>query len=101
MKSVVCTSANPTVIEWARKSLNIDVERAAKRAEVSEDVLRAFENGTQSPTLSQLRELAGLYKRPVAMFFLSAPPPAVKGPRDYRAKSEELSRETLLSIRRA
>ena len=100
MKSVVCTRANPAVIGWARTALNIDVDRAAKRADVSEDVLLAFENGTQSPTLSQLRELAALYKRPVALFFLPVPPPSVKRPRDFRAKSEELSRETLLSIRR-
>lgn len=101
MSSVPCTRANPSVIRWARTTLNIEPERAAKRAGLTEDVLKAVEHGTQSATLAQLRALAELYKRPVAVFFLPEPPKKVRLPHDYRSGAQELSRETLLSIRRS
>lgn len=101
MSSVFCTRANPMVIRWARTTLNIEPDRAAKRAGVTEAVLKAVEDGTQAATLAQLRALAELYKRPVAVFFLPQPPRKVRLPHDYRSGAHELTRETLLSIRRA
>jgi Zn-dependent peptidase ImmA (M78 family) len=101
MSSVLCTNSNPDVIKWSRTSLNIDRERAATVAGIDVDHLDQIEAGTSPPTLSQLRSLAGLYKTPIATFFLPASPSDVAEPRDFRTRSGPLSRETLLSIRRA
>ena len=101
MKSVTCTKSNPSVIRWARTSLNVDATRAASVADVSLETLAEFESGGKSPTLAELRKLANLYKRPIATFFLSTPPAAIAEPKDFRTKKGPLTRETLLSIRRA
>jgi Zn-dependent peptidase ImmA (M78 family)/transcriptional regulator with XRE-family HTH domain len=101
MSSVYCNKSNPKVIAWARATLNIELERAAKKAEVSIDQLSSIEIGSAVPTLVQLRRLAELYKQPVAVFFLPEPPPTPAEPKDYRTKQGPLSRETLLSIRKA
>ena len=101
MSSVQCDQSNARVISWARAVLNIEPERAAKKANISVEHLASIENGEISPTLSQLRELADLYKQPVATFFLPEPPPALEVPKDFRKRQGPLSRETLLSIRRA
>ncbi len=101
MNSVSCTATNPRVLSWARESLNVDVNRAASKALVSEEDLLAFELGSKAPTLAQLRKLAELYRQPIATFFLQNVPISVERPRDFRLRRGPLSRETLLSIRRA
>lgn len=101
MTTVLCTKSNPDVIKWSRTSLNIDAQRAASVANVDVERLNQIESGIRSPTLTELRKLANLYKRPIATFFLPAPPPAISEPRDFRTRKGPLTRETHLSIRRA
>jgi Zn-dependent peptidase ImmA (M78 family) len=101
MSQVFCTSSNPDVIKWSRTSLNVSQERAASVLGISAEILDEIEIGVRSPTLTELRKFSDLYKRPIATFFLPAPPAVPTEPVDFRTRGGPLSRETLLSIRRA
>ncbi|MGB4799957.1 MAG: XRE family transcriptional regulator [Candidatus Saccharimonadales bacterium] len=101
MKSMVCTQANPKLISWSRKSSGVSVERAAKRVKLTQDAYLQIESGEEHLTLSQLRLLAVLYKRPVAVFFLPQPPQDTKRPKDFRGHKGQLSTKTIVSIRRS
>lgn len=65
---------NPKTLTWARKTAAATEEQAAKKAGVDVTRLKAWEAGDESPTLSQLRHLADLYKRPLALFLLDEVP---------------------------
>ena len=72
--------ANPEVLEWARVSIGLAREAAAKKIGVDTLVLRYWEEGvetddTPGPTLGQLRKMAEAYKRPLAALLLPEPPP--------------------------
>jgi Zn-dependent peptidase ImmA (M78 family) len=70
--------------EWARKTANISVERAASRLRIKPASLTAWETGAGRPTIPQLRRLARLYKRPLAAFYLPAPPRHFTVVKDFR-----------------
>lgn len=101
MPTVICTKSNPRMLSWARESVSVSPEQAAKSLRVADDYYTEMEQGNQHPTLSQLRKLSALFKRPVAVFFMANPPADTKKPKDYRAHDGELTKKTLLSIRRA
>lgn len=86
---------NPAVIEWARRSLNIDADDAASRVGVARERLLDWESGIARPTVKQARKLANIYKRPFAVFFLSKPPKDLgfSLPHDYRRLPEDAPRE--------
>lgn len=65
---------NPAMLAWARKTAGMYVADAAKRLRIKADSLNAWEAGTERPTIQQLRRLAAAYKRPMASFYLPAPP---------------------------
>jgi Zn-dependent peptidase ImmA (M78 family) len=65
---------NPATLAWARKTTSATEEQAAKKAGVEVSRLRAWESGQEQPTLAQLRQLADLYKRPLAFFLLDQVP---------------------------
>lgn len=69
----------PGLLAWARRSINLSVHEAALRAKVDEAELAAWEADEDAPTVPQLRKLAHVYKRPLAVFFLP------KAPKDFDA----------------
>ncbi len=95
----------PNMLRWARESLNLQINEAAKKIGVKPSKLVGWESGELIPTIGQLRKTASVYKRPLAVFFLSKPPRDFDALRDFRrlpdptrsAASPELS----LEIRRA
>lgn len=95
----------PTLLVWARESAGVDVEAAAKRVGVTAERVDAWEAGESRPTVVQLRSLAALYKRPLAIFYLPEPPIEFMPLRDYRrlpdSEMGRLSPRLLASIRRA
>ena len=95
----------PTLLKWARESVGLDIPEISKKLKVSEDVVTKWESGQKRPTLIQIEKLASIYKRPLAIFFLSEPPKDSPLPNDFRTLPEEekapLSPETRLAIRRA
>lgn len=66
--------ATPALLGWARRSMRLEVFEAAERANVPQEMLEQWEAGAARPSMAQLRKLADIYKRPVAVFYLAQPP---------------------------
>jgi Zn-dependent peptidase ImmA (M78 family)/DNA-binding XRE family transcriptional regulator len=79
-------SNNPALITWARETAGFGAAEAAARLGVSEDQLRAWESldAEGAPSIPQLRKLAALFKRPLAVFFLAEVPTRFEVMRDLR-----------------
>lgn len=94
----------PQLLTWARESIGLSIEDAARRVRVEPARLESWESGDASPTVAQLRNLANVYKRPLGVFYLPEPPLDFMPLADYRLLPEaeqELSPSLLLEIRRA
>jgi Zn-dependent peptidase ImmA (M78 family)/transcriptional regulator with XRE-family HTH domain len=78
MPPSVRANVKPELIRWARTTYGIDLAQAARKAQISEDKIAAWEAGAEQPTVNQLRDLGRIYKRPLAAFYL----PSV--PRDFQ-----------------
>ncbi len=95
----------PEVLVWARETIGLSRTDIAKRFNVTEDLVSGWESGESKPTIKTLEELAKVYKRPLAAFFLPTAPVELPLPSDYRrfpsGTRPPLSRKTLLAIRRA
>lgn len=93
------------LLEWARKSAHLSVEDAARKAQVKEEQLAAWENGEGQPSIPQLRRLGRVYKRPLAIFYLPKPPRTFQALHDFRRLPEgaagEQSPELAYEVRRA
>lgn len=72
------------LLVWARRSLRMGPEEAAQRLNVPPERLLAWEQNAERLTISQLRELARIYRRPLAVFFLPRPPKDFHVPHDFR-----------------
>lgn len=75
----VTVDTSPTVLEWARQSIGLPLDVAAKKIGVDSVVLQHWEEGSPSeeikgPTIGQLRKMAETYKRPLAALLLPNPP---------------------------
>ncbi len=96
---------NPDVLRWARLSLAIDLDKAAKTASVPTDKYQLWEEGEDQPSIAKLRKLANLYKRPLAVFFMQQVPEDAPIPADFRSATPgmglELSTASRLAIRKA
>ncbi len=96
---------NPATLLWARKRACADEEQAAKKAGVDVARLQAWEAGTEQPTVSQLRHLADLYKRPLAFFLLDDVPKDFTVMKAFRRLPESddlaLSFQLALQLRQA
>jgi Zn-dependent peptidase ImmA (M78 family) len=95
----------PELLVWARKSAHLQPHVAAKKVAVPVERLLEWETGESSPTINQLRALANIYKRPLAVFFLPAAPQQFDAMHDFRRLpgtiDAEYSSELALVIRRA
>lgn len=74
----------PQMLEWARRSANLEPIAVARRIKVPEGRIEEWERGEKRPTIAQLRKAASLYKRPLAVFYLSEPPKDYETLRDFR-----------------
>lgn len=106
MKSKPVTGVQPEVMRWARQSIGLSVSDVALRMKRPVDDIESWETGNASPSYSQLEKLAyQIYKRPLAVFFLPAPPEEVSPAREFRTLPAEdlqtLVADTHLHIRRA
>jgi Zn-dependent peptidase ImmA (M78 family)/DNA-binding XRE family transcriptional regulator len=65
----------PDVLRWARESIGLTPQAAARKIGLSDETLvEQWEDGTAVPTIAKLREAARVYKRPLAVLFLPRPP---------------------------
>lgn len=78
--------ANPSagLLAWAREDAGLTVEDVASRLNVSPDRLARWEEGQEPTTMAKLRTMADVYRRPLATFFLPAPPESRPQPADFR-----------------
>ena len=95
----------PRLLIWARKMSGLRVHEAARKSDINEAKLLAWEKGEDRPTIAELRTLGEIYKRPIAVFYLAEPPAAFDAQREFRRlpgldPSEE-SLEMRLELRRA
>lgn len=74
----------PELLRWAREAAGLLQEDAAKKVQVKPERLEGWESGELRPTIKQLRKLAQIYKRPLAVFYLPAPPKRFQAMHDFR-----------------
>jgi len=96
---------NPEILVWARESIGLSREDAARRVGGDLERVEDWESGKKRPTISVLRDMAKYYKRPLGVFFLPEPPEEPSLPTDFRIlpgwETKTLSKETLIAIREA
>ena len=75
MARTLTALVEPEVLRWARESIGLTPLAAARKIGLSDETLVGrWEAGAAAPSIPQLREAARVYKRPLAVFFLSRPP---------------------------
>lgn len=83
----------PDVICWARETAKLSVAEAAAAIGRPESDIIAWEDGSLQPTMPQARKAAHVYKRPLAVFYLPAPPKGWQVLRDFRTLPMDEPRE--------
>ena len=75
---------HPELLVWARTTAGLSQEVAAKKAQIKPETLQDWERGTANPSIAQLRKLGEIYKRPLAVFFLSERPTGFDPQKEFR-----------------
>ena len=105
MAERVEAAINADLLSWAREEARLGIAQAAKKLCVKPERLGEWERGTKRPTITQLRKIAALYHRPIAVFYLDARPTTFRPMHDYRRLPGEVAGEESpvlhLQVRRA
>lgn len=91
MARTVKALINPELLVWARETVHMSVPQVAKTAKIAEATLASWEAGTDAPSVSKLRALAKIYKRPLAVFYLPERPRDFSPMKDFRRQPGELA----------
>lgn len=70
----IFATVKPEILEWARASAGFSLDAVATSLKLNVEVLTLWEQGEGYPSIPQLRLLANLYKRPLAVFYLQEVP---------------------------
>ena len=93
------------LLAWARTTLRLSREAAAKGLRITPERLESWETNKEQPTIPQLRRASEYYKRPLAVFYLPEPPRTFTVPHDFRRLPDrpepEYSRYLILEMRKA
>ena len=86
MSQRVKALVKPNILIWARETVGLDLDNAAKKLGTSVARITAWEDeGTKdSPTIKQLQKIARVYKRPLSVFYLQDIPHTFQILRDFR-----------------
>jgi len=84
MPRSIPTQVRPELLVWARTTAGLTQETAARKTHIKLETLQEWERGTSAPSVAQLRKLGEVYKRPLAVFFLSEPPKGFDPQREFR-----------------
>src|ERR1035441_7051116 len=84
MPSNQAIAVNPSLLAWAREESGYATDRIAKRLQVKEERVEAWEKGERQPTLRQVEELARFFHRPLSVFFMPRPPQLPPLAAEYR-----------------
>ncbi len=106
MKNSGISSIKPEILRWARKTAGLSIVEVSTRLKRTEQEIASWEEGLSAPTYSQLEKLAYLvYKRPLAIFFLPAPPEESIPRKEFRTLPDfdfgQLAPDTYFHIRHA
>jgi Zn-dependent peptidase ImmA (M78 family) len=85
----IFANVRPQLLQWARETAGYPVAAAAKKLKMKTEKLTAVESGTDAISIPKLRDAAKLYHRPLAAFFLPAPPPVPPPVHDFRIMSSD------------
>lgn len=91
MAKRVFAKVKATILRWARESAGVSLQSAAKSLDIDEALLSDWESDVGKPSIPQLRKLAGLYKRPLSVFYLQKVPTGFQVVSDFRRPSENTS----------
>lgn len=95
----------PALLVWARESASFSQKDIAEGLGIALEQVQAWENGTDKPSISQLRKLAKKCKRPLSVFYLPEPPRGFQALRDFRrltgAATHHYSPELAYEVRAA
>src|SRR5216684_7171128 len=81
----------PAILAWARASAGFSVEEAARSLQTKPEKVMAWEEGRESPSMSQLRRMAASYRRLLSDFYLPEPPQEDPIPHDFRRLPGEVA----------
>jgi Zn-dependent peptidase ImmA (M78 family) len=86
MAARVKALVTPGLIAWARDTAGFSITEAADKLGIDAEKLTAWENPNDesTPSIPQLRKLAALFKRPLAVFYLPEQPARFQVMRDLR-----------------
>ena len=86
MAARVKSTINPALLTWARETAGFTPIEAATRLKIGEARLAAWEDPADedAPSIPQLRKIAALFRRPLAVFYLQEAPPRFAVMRDLR-----------------
>ncbi|MCI0600627.1 MAG: XRE family transcriptional regulator [Beijerinckiaceae bacterium] len=84
MSNRIKATVNPALLIWARTTTGYELAGAAEALGINREKLEAWEEGEDQPSIPQLRKLAELYKRPLAVLYLPEPPQAFQPMQDFR-----------------
>lgn len=84
MAKRVFASVKPEVLVWARKAAGYSRDTAALALKIAPETVAAWEAGDGAPSIPQLRALAGVYRRPLAVFYLQEAPRQFQVLTDFR-----------------
>lgn len=106
MRTERVTGVQPALLRWARVTIGLSLADVGLMLKRAPEEIAAWEAGEDAPTYPQLEKLAyQVYKRPLALFFLPAPPDEKQPQSEFRTLPDtdmrSLSRDTYLQIRRA
>lgn len=104
-KSLLVTIES-ALLRYARKNSGYTIDEVAKKAKITIDKLKEYEENKTEIPLSQLERFAIIYKRPLAFFLLAQIPEGLIEPKDFRIvylydKYSEFSPNYYIAIRRA
>jgi Zn-dependent peptidase ImmA (M78 family) len=95
---------NPELLKWARREAGFTIQEIADQVGVEPERFANWEVTGADMPWGKLKEVSKRFKRQLAVFFLPEAPPETKKPSDFRnarLSTSDLSKETLLAIRRA
>lgn len=105
MANLLKVIIEPAILKYARFCSGYEIPEVAKKANITKEFLEQCEQEKTEVSIARLEKLAGVYKIPLAYFFLKQIPRDVVLPKDFRKvfsyEDIKLSPKTMLAVRRA
>jgi Zn-dependent peptidase ImmA (M78 family) len=93
---------NPQILKWAREEAGFDPSEIAEKVKMPVDEYKIWEKKGVNIPLGKLKNIAGQYKRQLAVFFLPEVPEKINKPKDFRnltLTQKKLSKDVLMVMR--